>query len=183
MKKLLTLTTVCTLCALITDGAYALVAVSDPCADMGLSVMAACTKYTTGTNGNYPLIVDGTCSSSSDNCFLQSCNGKCYCVPLSSGCPGTCPSNCSSTTWGERSTGYEVRCNERYLCEYRCADGYYGSSSNGISGCTKCPVAIGGSTSVAGSNTSITDCYIPSGTSFSDSTGSGTYTSNCNYSN
>ncbi len=46
--------------------------------------------------------------------------------------------------------------------------------------CVDCP--NGGTTHNLGGGSDITDCYIPSGTQFSDSTGTGIYTGNCNYS-
>lgn len=52
---------------------------------------------------------------------------------------------------------------------------YYGSTG----GANSCPVP---GTSVAGA-TAITNCYIPKGASFSDSTGSGIYTDDCYYTN
>ncbi len=100
-----------------------------------------------------------------------------------------CTNGCSTTAWTAKSTGYEVRdyCNTTNCTttkEYRCARGYYGTSTNGTSGCTRCP-ASGGiyGTTPAASSTVITSCYIPSGNTFSDSTGSGTYTGNCYYKN
>lgn len=122
---------------------------------------------------------------------VSGCTGLTYV----SGCRCEC-SNCQSdTTWSAGNTGYQRRlirtcdcsgstatCKSNY--EYRCAVGYYGSSTNGTSGCTRCPASGGiyGTTAAAGS-TVITSCYIPSGSSFSDSTGSGTYTGNCYYKN
>lgn len=100
-----------------------------------------------------------------------------------------CTNGCSTTEWTAKSTGYEVRdyCNTTNCSttkQYRCAVGYYGSSTNGTSGCTRCSASGGvyGTTAAAGS-TVITSCYIPSGSSFSDSSGSGTYTENCYYKN
>ena len=100
-----------------------------------------------------------------------------------------CTNGCSTTAWTAKSTGYEARdyCNTTNCTttkEYRCARGYYGTSTNGTSGCTRCPASGGiyGTTAAAGS-TVITSCYIPSGNTFSDSTGSGTYTGNCYYKN
>lgn len=100
-----------------------------------------------------------------------------------------CTNGCSTTAWTAKSTGYEMRdyCNTTNCTttkQYRCAVGYYGTSTNGTSGCTRCPASGGvyGTTAAAGS-TVITSCYIPSGSSFSDSTGSGTYTGNCYYKN
>lgn len=65
---------------------------------------------------------------------------------------------------------------------YKCAVGYYGSPKNASSGCTRCPASGGvyGTTAAAGA-TSITKCYLPSGTAFSDTAGSGEYTGNCYY--
>ena len=100
-------------------------------------------------------------------------------------------SGASTGTWTAHSTGYEKRTVTECNCsgtpttrtEYRCAAGYYGTTSNGTSGCTRCP-ASGGiyGTSAAGS-TAITACYLPSGTAFSDAAGSGTYTGDCYYKN
>ena len=102
-------------------------------------------------------------------------------------CDGTC-SDCTTSAWTAGNTGYQKRtyasCNTATcVCtktaQYRCAAGYYGTSSNGTSGCSRCP-SNGSSTAGA---TAITSCYLPSGTTGSDSTGSYTYTSNCYYSN
>ena len=63
-----------------------------------------------------------------------------------------------------------------------CKEGYYGTPKHldDDSACKQCPSSGGvAGKSVVGSNTSITGCYIPSGSSFSDSTGSGVYTNNC----
>lgn len=60
-----------------------------------------------------------------------------------------------------------------------CKSGYYLSSGT----CNKCPSSGGVAGLTGDKNTGdITSCYIPSGTSFSDDTGSGTYTGNCYYS-
>lgn len=61
-----------------------------------------------------------------------------------------------------------------------CKPGYYLSDGD----CKRCPSSGGVYGTTADKNTGgITSCYIPSGNSFSDSTGSGTYTGNCYYSN
>lgn len=111
-------------------------------------------------------------------------------------CDGTCD-NCTSTSWTAEAEGYQKRttatCNTATcVCikksEYRCAAGYYGTPPElqhigNLRGCTKCPSSGGiAGKSIAGFNTAITTCYIPAGTSFNDSTGSGTYTGNCYYS-
>lgn len=65
-----------------------------------------------------------------------------------------------------------------------CSTGYYGQSTDGVTGCTSCATATGHSSATADFGaTVITDCYLPSGTAVSDTTGSGTYTSKCYYSN
>ena len=101
----------------------------------------------------------------------------------------TCPTKCAGCTncvsdsnFSSYSTGYQRKATRTCDCEtcrttysYRCAAGYYGSSSNGTSGCSPCP---SGGTSSAGT-TSATGCYIPSGTTGSDATGTYKYTSNC----
>lgn len=105
-------------------------------------------------------------------------------------------SNCTSDiAYTAAGTGYQKKVNRYCDCSsgtakciettvYQCAVGYYGRSTNGTSGCTRCPSSGGvyGTTAAAGS-TAITSCYIPSGSSFSDGTGSGTYTGNCYYKN
>ena len=90
---------------------------------------------------------------------------------------------------------------------YKCASGYYGTATSAFAGCTKCPnnaTCAGGNgstfvcnsgtykslgscikcpspgTSAAGS-TSVSSCYIPSGTTGSDDSGSYKYTANCYY--
>ncbi|MDR0726846.1 MAG: hypothetical protein LBF37_02165 [Rickettsiales bacterium] len=89
-------------------------------------------------------------------------------------------------SWTANGTGYQKleyeECQNGTLTsvkQYRCAEGYYGSSSNGTSGCTSCPTATG-ATSVAGDNSAITQCYTPAGTG-SDSTGSYSIIDKCYY--
>lgn len=135
----------------------------------------------------------GSCTDS-----LQ-CPGGYYCKFTSGGSIGTCTPypdcfngcpDCNTTAWSAHSSGYEKRavatcdttfCTCTKKTEYRCAAGYYGTSTNGASGCTRCPSFGGGYGSSAAGSTVITNCYISSGSSFAESTGSGTYTSNCYY--
>lgn len=105
-------------------------------------------------------------------------------------CDGTCDDCVSDGRWKHDffNSGYEshtVRTCNTFNCvcmertQYRCAAGYYGSSINGTSGCTRCPSSGGVyGTSVADSNIKITDCYMTGG---SDDTGTFTYTSKCYY--
>ncbi len=123
---------------------------------------------------------------------------KTYTDPIYSNCTVTyntcecpaCEGNCSPSKpyWYAASTGYEMRDTATCNCgecvkgaEYRCAAGYYGSPKTAGTGCTKCPSSGGVAGQSAAGSTTITSCYIPSGSSFSDSTGSGTYTGNCYY--
>ena len=65
-------------------------------------------------------------------------------------------------------------CVENPLTYTSCKPGYY------LSG-TLCVVCPDGGMSADKNKNGIGECYLPTGSSFSDSTGSGTYTSNCYY--
>lgn len=87
------------------------------------------------------------------------------------------------------STGSNhVSCNIQGSC--KCEKGYYGSPMyNLFTGtctgtCERCPSSGGvyGTTASSGA-TSITECFIPSGSLFSDDTGAGIYDGDCYYSN
>ena len=96
-------------------------------------------------------------------------------------------SNCSPSAWTAYARGYERRtyryCSTSTKCtsstQYRCAAGYYGITTNGSSGCTRCPNS---GSSVPGP-TVIRSCYLPSGTTGTDTSGTYTYTADCYYSN
>ncbi len=101
--------------------------------------------------------------------------------------------DCETEDWSSVVTGYEKRIVATCACdsgrcikthEYRCAAGYYGSSTNGTSGCASCKTdtSNNSATSVAGS-TAITSCYIPSGTSMTDDVGTCKFVDDCYYSN
>lgn len=74
-------------------------------------------------------------------------------------------------------------CTENLPRQYTsCKAGYYYNST--AKTCTRCPSSGGIYGTTVDKNTGdITSCYIPSGTTFRDMTGSGTYTGNCYYSN
>lgn len=95
-----------------------------------------------------------------------------------------CSNNCKDIEWTAGNEGYEYSVTCGADCDttrkYRCAKNWYGTSTNGTSGCNRCWEAAGAVTKAAGS-TSPTDCYIPSGTAFSDSSGKGRYTADCYY--
>ena len=131
-----------------------------------------------------PYLVSSVIVPECGGTFLADAACKCVCL------------NCTSdTSYTDAGTGYQKKVKRSCDCSsgtatcvattvYQCAVGYYGSSTNGTSGCTRCPASGGvyGTTASAGSS-SITSCYIPSGSNLSDSTGSGTYTGDCYYSN
>lgn len=111
-------------------------------------------------------------------------------------CECVCDDKCESDAgYSAAGAGYEQQTTRSCECysgspvckeytSYRCAVGYWGTSSNGTSGCTRCPSSGGvyGTTKSAGSRL-ITACYIPSGSAFGDTSGSGTYTGDCYYKN
>jgi len=124
------------------------------------------------------------CTTSQSSCTPQACE----CTKKQQECPEECP----STSWGAHDTGYQKRCNTNtYQCEYRCAAGYYGSSTDGTSGCESCPTYLASSgislkpsvhngSSIAGA-TQKNQCYIPTNTKFNETKGSGIYSDNCYY--
>ncbi len=140
------------------------------------------------------------------NAAQNCCNMACMNAPLGTtisydaSCYDTNVCNCSGTTETELSGGViEIKtktrkqmCSASYVAStscytkttYKCARGYYGLPTELNKKCTRCPSSGGiyGTTSGSGA-TSITECYIESGSTGSDSTGSYTYTGNCYYSN
>jgi len=144
------------------------------------SVCNNCSGSTTSTSTNgvvqtqtktlttqCPKVEGGTADCSCDNVTSYKCASGYYGTATSatSGCT-KCPAN-ATCAGGNGST-------------FSCAKGYYKDGTV----CARCPSSGGiyGTTASTGA-TSITSCYLPSGTTFSDSTGSGTYTSDCYYVN
>lgn len=93
---------------------------------------------------------------------------------------------CVSEDWTNSSPGYQYKtnasCNESTCTctkttSYRCASNYYGTSTNGSTGCSACP---DNGKSDPGSET-IDSCYKSSGTQFSDTYGNFYYTETCHY--
>ena len=85
---------------------------------------------------------------------------------------------CDTTTvYSSCNPGYEM---VGTTCT-ACAKGYY-KASTGTSKCERCPPSGGVyGTTASTASTAKTDCYIPSGTSMSDTTGAYEFTSNCYY--
>ncbi len=114
-----------------------------------------------------------------DNSFENTCTMTNLCNNESE-CSG-CAADCVSVDWRNSNTGYQIKTTATCNCntcertsQYRCAPGYWGTSSNGTSGCTRCPES---GASAAGT-TSQTGCYVTSGT---DPNGDYSFTSNCYY--
>lgn len=93
--------------------------------------------------------------------------------------------------WSEANTGYlKAQCVRESCLDYSagcdtevvyaCTLGYYGKSTDGVSGCTVCP--SNGMSNVLGmGGFDIGDCYLPAGTSSSDATGRFTVSADCYY--
>ncbi len=149
---------------------------------------------TSATEELQPVGETGTCTVRYSSCVKEAT------ITPDPGCDGTCD-DCENTDWENyygsgfpKLLGYQRKvmaaCNIRTcVCTktyfYRCADGYYGSTLNGTSGCSQCPGDSSASSlitgnSIAGSNGVITQCFVEKG---DDSTGSYVYTSECYYTN
>lgn len=125
----------------------------------------------------------------------RNCCARCLYNQSQSQCTENC---CTGVTHSEESIGNGViqitDKNERVVCAtspsgtnlvscsstftYKCEAGYYGNPTAFNKTCTKCPSP---GTSAEGS-TSQSDCYIPAGTTGSDSSGTYKYVSDCHYS-
>ena len=111
------------------------------------------------------------------------------CVSYSKGT--TTAIRCDSCNTGYTATeSYLEMCDgstsKRYSCVQRpslvdmCEQNQYKRNNlDGTTTCVDCP--DGGTTWSPGGGTAITDCYLPAGTAFTDTAGSGTYTSDCYY--
>lgn len=94
------------------------------------------------------------------------------CVPK---CPSECPND---TSYSDAGNGKQVICSKTsvpYQCSYRCANNYYG---DGVT-CSLCP---GSGKSLAGNNSTITNCYVEAGYTDSNTAGKYEYTGRCYYS-
>ncbi len=149
-------------------------------------VSAGCQRIIKTCYGNYALETCVSCATGYTNISASAVVPGCVGTYTYSDCQENCAGcvNCvSDASWSGHAVGYEKKvvrtcdCNTcKATTSYRCAAGYYGSSLNGTTGCTRCPE---NGNSNAGT-TSVTGCYVTSG---SDATGSCIYTQNCYYSN
>lgn len=193
MKKLISIFTVV---ALMPFGAYAVSVITDPispslncCSDVpcqATSYDSSCTStFTCQCSGVAGLdiinkygVISHTSQKSEHYCVGTVGYARCV--------DGTTTYTCGSGYYGtakSETTGCTA-CPSNAACDggngstFVCDAGYY---KNGTV-CTQCATATGhnSATSAAGS-TAITDCYLPTLTSFSDSTGSGRYRGACYY--
>lgn len=141
--------------------------------------------------------------NAADNCCTTCIAAVGQTLYFDSSCTDSSVCNCSGTTQTQMSNGVvqittkqlskscttnsdgsktaSAQCNR--TISYTCAQGYYGIPAALNPTCTKCPSSGGIEGTTAGTGaTKITECYIPSGSTFVDSTGLGTYTTNCYYS-
>ncbi len=154
----------------------------DPCWDTANESLPQCAD---GSTGGFQLLSREVPVTGCDLTFRECAYNYCTGFAENNICV-------SSKNWLAGTTeGYQVKyqrtCNADSWCDehavYQCAPGYYGTSTNGTSGCTRCPSSGGVYGLSDAGSTSITSCYMPAGTSFSDSAGAGQYTGNCYYSN
>lgn len=112
-------------------------------------------------------------------------------------CECICEGDCTTIDWHPLAQGYQRKINKQCVCDginearceestiYRCASGYYGTTTDGKTGCTVCPTLIRndgvenpGTSSVGA--TSITNCYQPQNVEFADNNGIYTFSGgNC----
>lgn len=117
-------------------------------------------------------------------------------------CDCICDNCKDDTTWSSAGkAGYLKKATRRCICssgtptctivktDYKCNAGYYGSSTNGTSGCTKCPTTEEGGAgksdddviySEVGS-TQITDCYVGALSFITDTSGEFMFVDDCYY--
>lgn len=128
------------------------------------------------------------CDPTSEDCEIFTTGGQTYCIGIGDCTPGN--STCyNGTRPFKLCSEWSFTCEEivdgpmekiDYINDtFTCIQGYYRDKME----CKRCPSSGGvyGTTKSSGA-TSITECYIPSGTEFSDSSGTWEYGQNCHYS-
>lgn len=165
MKKFLTIYCMVYLVGLTAANATTCIAQGSPCAyTIGQDQDPCCPGLSCGGAINDGSHISGVC---------MVCNGC---------------SDCVSTAWAPVRAGYERRTVATCDCntctkstQFRCAAGYYGTSSNGSSGCTPCPSLDGATATSSVGNKIIGNCYIPAEKIIEDATGKYFFTTNCYY--
>lgn len=133
--------------------------------------------YTLTTDVYYEPVLRQEAYDNSPSCY--SFPGLKYCKNNSA--TGTCGNACAlRSKWVDKSTGYQeyhkFSCNSSDVCvesitQYRCAANYYGTTSNGTSGCAACPagkVCPAGSTSVSACSSNCTGNQYKDGNTCKD---------------
>ncbi len=121
MKKLLTIGTLCLAC----NGAGALEVINP---GGGLITSCSTSSYQTCTSGTYASSCNTTACSSCKN-GSQSAANSIGIITIKSA--GTYYTNCSTSP-------HQCTCNGQ-ITTYACADGFYGTPTSNLSGCTECP--------------------------------------------
>ena len=143
--------------------------------------------------------VSKCCSGNScSSVYIEGCKSCLSDLDCNSGTSGC--TDCDSTDWAPTGTaGYESRINAICMIltgkctktpQYRCADSYYGTTTDGTSGCTPCPSSQAGGLgsgvtqgSCEPGSTSITACYIPYNEELCDNSGCYDTPEDCYYKN
>ncbi|MBD5388928.1 hypothetical protein HDR63_01585 [bacterium] len=110
--------------------------------------------------------------------------GECYneeALPLNSCDAYTTLQWYSYGTNAERATGSIKNCWQCETAPRRCGANSYGLAYYNSGVCTRCPTFNNVSGSSSAGSVSISDCYIPRGQNFTDTTGSYTLNSDCYY--
>lgn len=197
--SILSLALISSLCT--TYNAYG-AANTERCSSYGVTAGAAC--YNSMLPSGILPSVD--CISSSSGCKFANCrsssndgNLRCGCY-MGGTCPEiACPSECPNRSqggtndpWTQVGTQpvWALCFGEKNdpICEYRCANGYYGGGHAYTFGttikCTKCPTAnftINKYSTQGVVSTTETDCYIPTDAIGTDTSGTWQFTNSCFY--
>ncbi len=178
---------------ILVRGAHALVCSWEHCTDDGqIPIIFGCSDGTTlGCMNGERVTTCRTCRTGFTLVEKTGYDSKTGCSYEYSVCEKSCTgcSNCASdTTWSAGDAGYERLATRRCDCntcktswEYRCAAGYWGTTTNGTSGCTQCSPAHNMNATSSPGATAITSCYLAAGDNGADSAGSFTFTQDCYY--
>lgn len=194
------------MCALVAYDAYAanVNCMSSSCGNSGyteIDLVSNCASKTSICYGNNKYYSCTTCLSGYTRTAMStgpmmgcSNTGTYYTCKIN--CTG-CSDCTSDASWSAIGNGYQRKTTRTCNCNtciethsYQCGPGYYGSSSNGTSGCERCPGSKAGGAgdgepwgySIAGA-TSITQCYIEAWMEICDDTGCFDFTDDCYWTN
>ena len=139
-------------------------------------------KGTASCNGTYGTV---NSTSGSSDWFSTSTTGQyCWCK-MTEWTPSGGTTQSLAGKWVLNTTDFSSASYCAYACVIYCSAGFSDSSAyrsaafGAVEACVACP---DGGTSTAGATT-ITQCYLPANTNYSDSKGTYHFSSNCYYSN